>query len=86
MKFKIQFKWYDLWVGAFWDAKRRTLYVCPLPTLVLRFRFRQEHLLPCPFCHRRLPEAVLDDNGDRTAMLEWDGGCKGHGIGKIYYQ
>jgi hypothetical protein len=24
-------KWYDLWVGVFWDRKARKLYVLPLP-------------------------------------------------------
>ena len=28
--------WFDLWVGAYWDSKARSLYLCPLPTLVLR--------------------------------------------------
>lgn len=37
MRIHIGFKWYDLWVGAYWDQKNRTLYVCPLPTLVLKF-------------------------------------------------
>jgi hypothetical protein len=27
------FAWYDLWVGAYWDQKERTLYVCPIPTV-----------------------------------------------------
>ena len=25
------FRWYDLWIGAYWDRKGRDLYVCPLP-------------------------------------------------------
>ena len=28
------FKWYDLWVGFYWDRKARTLYFCPLPCIV----------------------------------------------------
>jgi hypothetical protein len=32
---KIRFAWYDLWVGAFWDQKSRTLYICPLPCLLI---------------------------------------------------
>lgn len=27
------FRWYDLWVGAYWDRANRTLYVCPLPMI-----------------------------------------------------
>lgn len=36
----VAFAWYDLWVGAYWDCKRRVLYVCPLPTLLLTVRPR----------------------------------------------
>ena len=27
------FRWYDLWIGAYWDRANRTLYVCPLPMI-----------------------------------------------------
>ena len=37
MKFDVQFKWFDMWVGAYWDRVGRMLYVCPLPCVVLRF-------------------------------------------------
>lgn len=37
MKVSVRFAWYDLWVGAYWDRKTSTLYVCPLPTLLLTF-------------------------------------------------
>lgn len=26
-------RWYDLWVGAYWDRRARVLYLCPFPTL-----------------------------------------------------
>lgn len=25
------FRWYDLWIGAYWDRHSRKLYVCPIP-------------------------------------------------------
>jgi hypothetical protein len=28
-----QFAWYDLWIGAFWNQKKRRLLVQPLPCL-----------------------------------------------------
>jgi hypothetical protein len=36
--FSIRVKWYDLWVGAYVDHPTRTLYVCPLPCLLLTFQ------------------------------------------------
>jgi len=33
------FRWYDLWVGAYWDRNARVLYVCPLPMVGVRIRF-----------------------------------------------
>jgi hypothetical protein len=31
----ISFKWYDMWVGIYIDRTTHTIYVCPLPMLVI---------------------------------------------------
>lgn len=36
---KVQFKWYDLWVGVFFDTKKRRVYVCPLPCVVVSWGY-----------------------------------------------
>ena len=36
MKVKAFWAWYDFWVGFFWDGKKRALYICVLPTLVIK--------------------------------------------------
>ncbi len=40
--FDCSFKWFDLWIGAYWDGKHRTLYLCPLPMVVIEIRWKQE--------------------------------------------
>jgi hypothetical protein len=35
------FRWYDLWVGAFWDTKTRVLYICPIPCFGIREQVKE---------------------------------------------
>jgi len=31
MKVELIFAWYDLWIGIFYDKKKRWIYVLPIP-------------------------------------------------------
>ena len=44
------FAWYDLWVGAFWDARGRRLYILPLPMIGVVIQFPPK---PDPFRWRQ---------------------------------
>jgi len=33
MGVKLIFAWYDFWVGIFWDANNRRLYIFPIPMI-----------------------------------------------------
>ncbi len=35
----VRFRWFDLWIGAYVDTKYRTVYVCPLPMIVIAIRY-----------------------------------------------
>jgi hypothetical protein len=35
----ISFRWFDMWIGLYVDAKNRTAYVCPLPMICIRIRY-----------------------------------------------
>lgn len=36
--------WYDMWIGAYWDKKKRILYVCPLPMILIEVQFDDKRL------------------------------------------
>lgn len=44
MKISLLFAWYDLWIGLFWDAKNKWLYILPFPTvgIILKFKWKSE--------------------------------------------
>ncbi len=36
------FRWYDLWIGAYYDTKNRVLYVCPIPMFGLKIQLGKD--------------------------------------------
>lgn len=35
MRFYISWRWYDLWIGAYYDEDARIWFICPIPTVVI---------------------------------------------------
>lgn len=64
---RLFFRWYDLWVGAYYDQKLKSLYICPLPTVGIRFYW--ETVTLCPQCGNRLQKTAIRDEG---WILQWD--------------
>lgn len=44
MEIKMQFAWYDFWIGIYYDRKEKTLYFCPLPMVVFSFRRNKQEI------------------------------------------
>lgn len=38
---RIDFKWFDLWVGVFIDTGKKRVYICPLPMVVISFGYER---------------------------------------------
>ena len=45
MKLRPFFAWFDCWIGWYWSADTRTLYLCPLPMIGVAIT-----LAPAPQC------------------------------------
>jgi hypothetical protein len=51
------FRWYDLWIGAYWDRDAKVLYVCPVPMFGIKIKmpWRREAPIRCN-CRDWLPD------------------------------
>jgi hypothetical protein len=38
---KINFKWFDFWIGFYWDAENKILYFCPLPMCAISISWQR---------------------------------------------
>ncbi len=39
MKASLFWAWYDFWIGWYWDRKKKTLYIAPIPTIIIKLEF-----------------------------------------------
>lgn len=46
MKVKIIFKWFDFWVGLFYDIKKKCLYIFPVPMVGIKITGKSIPALP----------------------------------------
>lgn len=43
--FSISFKWFDFWIGIFYDKNNKIIYFCPIPTICIKiniYNYRKE--------------------------------------------
>jgi hypothetical protein len=40
MKVTLFFAWYDLWAGCFYDYKKRIIYICLVPCVVIKITLK----------------------------------------------
>ena len=46
MKVEFIFKWFDFWIGMFWDSKKKYLYILPIPMCGIILKF-EKTCKPC---------------------------------------
>jgi hypothetical protein len=64
MKLSIFFAWYDFWVGWFYDRKKRVVYICLLPMVVIKVTLKPKWkaingtgVSPC-YEYRNIPRII----------------------------
>ena len=46
---KIKFRWYDLWVGVYYDKEKRRIHICPFPCIIFEFDLKPKNSV-CEEC------------------------------------
>ncbi len=41
-RIKIFFAWYDLWFGVYIDRKKKNIYICLLPMIVIKISYKKD--------------------------------------------
>lgn len=78
MKVNLIFKWFDFWIGLFWDQKKRWLYFFPIPCIGLVLKFKNNAPGIETLDQKRLPGFGESPDGFidwmETHGLEWESG------------
>ena len=65
LRVEISFKWFDFWIGLYFDKRSHSLYICLLPMLPIRIWFGEEYVCPVFGCGANMHKvAYLDDGWD----------------------
>lgn len=56
MRAEIIFRWFDFYVGLYFDRRNRTLYVFPVPMFGLKIRFS----FRCCYCNKPVTPKQID--------------------------
>jgi len=67
MKISFIFAWYDLWIGAFWDKKKRWLYLFLIPCFGIIIKLKEKDELSA---YRKLYDDWLSAK-DRYSRLSF---------------
>lgn len=77
MKISPLFAWYDLWIGVFWDQKKRWLYILPIPCLGVVLKFPEKEEKPdtqkCsrPGCENKAMKCEIPGGYDHDTQSEY---------------
>ena len=72
LRIRLIFRWYDFWVGFFWDRTKEVLYFFPIPTLGIMI-FSKAPYRYCIWCKQ--PKAPVDMEGDEACKECEDNYC-----------
>ena len=59
MRIKITWKWFDLWIGVYIDRDSKAVYICLVPTIVIKI-WRK----PIEFIAKGMEETWVDEEGN----------------------
>jgi len=66
MKIELIFAWYDLWIGAFWDQKKKWLYVFPIPMcgIIIKMPTRRYYM------YSERIKNIVGSGGDKKEVVD----------------